>query len=96
MGDLKLKLRAIEEFDKFIVTPVLKALENRDDVNFAILPDHPVPIKLRQHTTTPVPVTAMGPGFEADSIETYSEKLAPAGSLGALSGTDLLRRLLEL
>lgn len=96
MGDLKLKLRAIEEFDKYIVSPVLKALEGRNDVNVAVLPDHPVPIKLRQHTTTPVPVAAMGPDFVPDEITSYSETLAPAGTLGALEGDGLIRRLLGI
>ena len=96
MGDLKLKLRAIEEFDKYIVSPVLKALEGRNDVNVAVLPDHPVPIKLRQHTTTPVPVAAMGPDFVPDEITSYSETLAPAGNLGALEGDGLIRRLLGI
>lgn len=96
MGDLKLKLRAIEEFDRFIVTPVLTALAGRGDVNFAVLPDHPVPIKLRKHTTTPVPVAAMGPGFAPDGITSFSERLAPSGSLGALDGDALVRRVLEL
>ena len=96
MGDLKLKLQAIEEFDKYIVSPVLKALENRDDVNVAVLPDHPVPIKLRQHTTTPVPVAAAGPDFAQDEITSYNEKLAPGGTLGNLDGDKLVRRLLGL
>ena len=96
MGNLKLKLQAIEEFDSRIVQPVLNALEGRNDVNFAVLPDHPVPLKLRIHTTTPVPVAAMGPGFKPDAITCYSETLAPTGSLGALDGEALVRRLLEL
>ena len=56
IGDLELKLRAIREFDARIVAPVRAALKGRNDVNFAVLPDHPVPIRLRKHTTTPVPV----------------------------------------
>ena len=96
MGDLKLKLRAIGEFDKNIVVPVLEALSGRDDVNFAVLPDHPVPIKLRMHTTVPVPLAAMGPGFKSDGICSFSETLAPGGSLGALDGDSLVRRVLEL
>ena len=96
MGDLKLKLRAIGEFDKNIVVPVLEALSGRDDVNFAVLPDHPVPIKLRMHTTVPVPLAAMGPGFKSDGIGSFSETLAPGGSLGALDGDSLVRRVLEL
>ena len=96
MGDLKLKLRAIAEFDRFIVSPVLAALADRKDINFAILPDHPVPIRLRKHTTTPVPVAAMGPGFARDGVTAFSERLAPSGALGHLDGDALVRRLLEL
>ncbi|MBR7103390.1 MAG: cofactor-independent phosphoglycerate mutase [Lentisphaeria bacterium] len=96
MGDLKLKLQAIEAFDQNIVTPVLEGLAGRDDVNFAVLPDHPVPIKLRQHTTTPVPLAAMGPGFVRDGITAFSEQLSPGGSLGALNGDQLVRKVLGL
>ena len=95
LGDLKLKLQAIEEFDSLVVAPVLAALEGRG-VRFAVLPDHPVPIKLRSHTTTPVPVAMMGPGIEPDAIEAFSEKLAPAGSLGYMTGDQLMKRLLGL
>ncbi|MCQ2380528.1 MAG: cofactor-independent phosphoglycerate mutase [Victivallaceae bacterium] len=95
LGDLKLKLRAIEEFDSRIVGPVMKALEGRD-VNFGILPDHPVPIKLRCHTTTPVPLAVCGPCVTPDAVGTFGERSALKGSLGHLGGTALVRRLLEL
>ena len=97
LGDLKLKLQAIEDFDAKIVVPVLEALKDREDVNFAVLPDHPVPIKLRQHTTTPVPLAICGPAVpEPDAVEIYSETAAPGGSLGALSKDMLVRKLLDL
>ena len=95
LGDLQLKLRAIEDFDAKIVSPVLAALRDRD-IRFAVLPDHPVPIKLRCHTTTPVPVAVMGPGIAADDIANFSEQLAPAGSLGAMRRDELMKFLLDL
>jgi len=94
-GDLKLKLRAIEDFDSKIVVPVLEALRGKD-VTFAVLPDHPVPIRLRKHTTTPVPVAICGPGIEPDEIQTYSEKLAPSGKLGFLKKDELMKKVLRL
>ncbi|MBO5762448.1 MAG: cofactor-independent phosphoglycerate mutase [Lentisphaeria bacterium] len=94
MGDLKLKLQAIEEFDRRIVCPIRAALQGRK-INFAILPDHPVPIRLRQHTTTPVPVAVCGPSFAADDVQYYSETLAPTGKLGFLKGDQLVKILLE-
>lgn len=95
MGDLNKKLQAITEFDANIVVPVLEALRGKD-INFAILPDHPVPVKLRQHTTTPVPLAICGSSFQPDSINCFSEQLAPGGSLGNLRKDELIRKLLEL
>ena len=95
IGDLKLKLRAIEEFDAKIVAPILHALEGRG-CNFAVLPDHPVPIKLRKHTTTPVPLAVCGPHFAPDQVKRFSETDAPTGSLGLLQKEELVRKLLEL
>mgnify|MGYP000858718493 CR=1 FL=1 len=94
MGDLKLKLQAIEDFDARVMTPVMEALKGRD-IRFAILPDHPVPIKLRKHTTTPVPVSVCGPGIKPDAVQSYSETLAPGGSLGFMRGTELVELLLK-
>ena len=55
------------------------------------------PIKLRQHTTTPVPLAICGPAVpEPDAVEIYSETAAPGGSLGALSKDMLVRKLLDL
>lgn len=95
LGDLKQKLFAIEEFDKRVVVPVLNALEGRG-IRFAILPDHPVPIKLRAHTTTPVPVAVMGPGIKPDSVESFSETLAVTGSLGYMTKDSLMKLMLGL
>jgi 2,3-bisphosphoglycerate-independent phosphoglycerate mutase len=94
-GDLQLKLRAIEEFDAKIVAPIMAALKDRD-YNFAVLPDHPVPIKLRKHTTTPVPLAICGPAVEPDNVMVYSETLAPTGSLGLLCKEELVRKVLEI
>ena len=96
IGDLKLKLRAIEDFDAKIVAPVLDALKGEAGINFAVLPDHPVPIKLRKHTTTPVPVAMCGAAFAPDGIARFSETDAPRGALGAMKGEDVVRKVLEL
>lgn len=98
LGDLKLKIRAIENFDAKIVMPILAALEEMPElkVNVAVLPDHPVPIKLRAHTTDPVPLAIMGPDFEADDVNVYSEKTAPNGKLGLLNKDQLVKKLLNI
>lgn len=94
-GDIKLKMQAISDFENRIVAPVMKALEGTG-VTFAILPDHPVPVKQRKHTRTPVPVAMCGPHIKPDSVMSYSERNAPEGSLGFMKGEDIIRKALNL
>lgn len=89
--DLQLKLKAIEDFDRRIVLPVMKACGR--GVRYVVLPDHPVPIRIGKHTRTPVPVAICGPGIAPDSVETFDELAAPCGALGALFGPELMQYL---
>ena len=95
LGDLKLKQQAISELENRIIAPVMKALEGRG-VTFAILPDHPVPLHLRKHTRTPVPVAICGEHIRPDAVTAYSETAAPHGSLGAMSGEEFMRKVMNL
>ncbi|MFA6568295.1 MAG: cofactor-independent phosphoglycerate mutase [Victivallales bacterium] len=95
MGDLKLKMQAIRDFDSKIVGPVMSALKGQN-ITFAVLPDHPVPIRLRKHTRTPVPFAICGNHIIPDSLKAYSETLAPKGSLGHFKGDGLMKLVLNL
>ena len=90
-GDLQLKIRTIEDVDHRLVQRVMDACGR--DVRYVVLPDHPVPVKMRRHTRVPVPVAVCGPGVEADDVETYDELAAPCGALGALFGPELMEYL---
>ncbi len=89
--NLALKLRSIEDFDRRIVRPVMKACG--PEIRYVVLPDHPVPVRVGKHTRTPVPVAMCGPGLVADRVETYDELAAPCGALGALFGPELMEYL---
>ncbi len=94
MGDLRLKMQAIADFDSKIVAPVLSALRGQD-INFAVMPDHPVPLELRKHTTEPVPVAVCGNAIQPDGLTAYSEELAISGRLGLMRGRQLMELLLQ-
>lgn len=94
-GNLAHKMQAISDFENKVVKPVMTALAGRD-VTFAILPDHPVPLRLRAHTRTPVPVAICGPHIVPDSVQSYSEKEAPKGSLGFMHGEEFVRKVLNI
>lgn len=57
-GDFKEKIRAIENFDKFVVGRILDGLKNSDIKEYKVLltADHVTPVYERTHTTGNVPV----------------------------------------
>jgi 2,3-bisphosphoglycerate-independent phosphoglycerate mutase len=55
MGDLRLKIDAIEAFDEKIVGAILKGMKEFKRYKILVLPDHPTPLSIRSHTADPVP-----------------------------------------
>jgi 2,3-bisphosphoglycerate-independent phosphoglycerate mutase len=55
MGDLRLKIEAIEAFDEKIVGAILKGMSDFEGYKILVLPDHPTPLSVRTHTADPVP-----------------------------------------
>ena len=54
-GNSRDKIRAIEDFDAFVVGTVLKGMKSFDEYRILLLPDHATPIEVRTHTDEPVP-----------------------------------------
>ena len=90
---LDMKLKAIEDFDSRLIGRVMAKLG--DAAAYCVLPDHPVPLRLGKHTRTPVPVAVYQPGNMPDAVESYGERAALNGSLGALKGGELMDILLK-
>lgn len=78
-GDLDLKIRAIEDFDRRAVGPVLAGLSAFPDYRVLLLPDHETPVQERGHRGNPVPyATASRRELEktAAGSRGFSEKAA--------------------
>lgn len=86
--ELDKKIHAIEDFDSRIVGRVLSAVG--DEVNVAVLPDHPVPVAVGKHTRTPVPVAVRIKGKKRDTVRVFDEIACRKGSLGLLKDGDLM------
>ncbi|MDG6250168.1 MAG: phosphoglycerate mutase, partial [Methanocalculus sp.] len=54
----------------------------------AVLPDHPTPLRVKTHTSDPVPFAVLGKG--QDECGSYSEREAEKGSYGLIRGPELL------
>ncbi len=87
MGSAVEKVRAIERLDE-VIGLILDSVEGV----IAVLPDHPTPVRLKTHTSEPVPFAVIGRG--KDDVRTYSEKEAQKGSFGLIEAEDFMPILL--
>ncbi len=88
--DIRAKITAIENFDRFIVKAAMEYAKSRDDIKMMLLPDHATPISVGTHTSDPIPFVIYGKGVEADSVMVYSEKAAAASRFTIQSGWQLM------
>ncbi len=98
MGETKLKIQAIEDFDQKIVGPMIKGMEKFKDFRVMVLPDHPTPLSIMTHASDPVPFVMYGEGkgaFKGTGVsKAYNEKAVKASTL-QIKGHDLLTQLIN-
>jgi 2,3-bisphosphoglycerate-independent phosphoglycerate mutase len=98
-GIIEKKLKAIEDFDNFIVGGTLESLEKLGEYTIMILPDHYNQVKLKKHTPEPVPFcsfsTGIKPGQGKYRTDYYSETLAQNSGLFFNSGSSLFSAFLN-
>ncbi len=97
MGDIKLKIKAIEDFDSKVVGPLVKKLQEKNyPFNLLVLPDHPTPIELKTHSADPVPFVFYNSEKPVvGSADKYSEKNGLASGLVVPEGKNLLEKLIN-
>ena len=55
-GSVERKIKSIQYLDKRIIAPVFEELsKSGEDFRMLVLPDHPTPIRVRTHTSDPIP-----------------------------------------
>ncbi len=54
-GDIKAKIKAIEDFDSKVVGTVSRGIKKFKEYSILLLPDHATPISVKSHTDDPVP-----------------------------------------
>lgn len=83
LGNAREKVLAIERVDEMIGT----ILQDFSGV-IAVLPDHPTPVRLKTHTSDPVPFAVLGK--DQDETRSFSEREGARGGFGSISATGLL------
>ena len=76
-GDVNNKLKAIEDFDAFVVGTIMNGMKQFGEHRILALPDHPTPIEIRTHSADPVPFVIFDSASEQGGVpRSYDEKIA--------------------
>ena len=97
-GNASAKVKALEEIDEKIVSPVIEYLEQQascgEPYRVLVCPDHPTFCSTRMHSRGLVPFIIAGSGVKGVSAQTYDEKAAAVGETLA-QGSTLMGALFE-
>lgn len=95
-GSVERKVQAIENIDTYIVGPLVKELqEKNEDFRLLILPDHPTPIHVRTHTGDAVPYLLYDSTKEQSHTWLYNEKEAKESGNYIDKGHEMIDVLFE-
>ncbi len=90
------KIQAIENIDKFIVTPLIEKMNaSGEDYRILVLPDHPTPIRVRTHTSGPIPYLLYDSTKELGNSSGYDECIAKESGIMKKNGYQLMDYLLS-
>lgn len=90
-GDTRAKIAALENFDKFIVGPVIEYLKNKKEpFRVLMLADHYTPVKVKTHTADPVFFAMYGEGISSNGIGAFTEREAAKSSIARSNAYDLM------
>lgn len=94
-GNLKAKIQALEDFDRFIVAAVKKYCDQNQNTRVLVVPDHSSSCKTKAHMKGMVPFVLYGKGVAAGGIEHYNEVQAQASDLRVEEGHKILDCLIK-
>lgn len=90
------KIQAIEYLDSRVVGPVKAAMDASGEAyRLLVLPDHPTPIRIRTHSSEPVPYILYDSGMQRRSGLRYTEKDAAATGNLEQDGYRLMEKFLQ-
>ena len=95
-AELDNKVLSIEKIDREILKPVYEYLCNcGEDFKIMVLPDHPTPIRLRTHTSPPVPFFIYSSKANQNGVVCFSEETAEAKENYVPFGHELMQLLVK-
>lgn len=94
-AEVENKVKAIELIDGKILAPVYEYLKSTGEAfKILVLPDHPTPLRIRTHSSDPVPFFIYDSTAEVEGVSTFTEFTAAETGLYVPNGYTLLDRVI--
>ena len=95
-GSWERKVQSIEYLDQRLIRNLKDALDaSGESYRMLVLPDHPTPVRVRTHTSDPIPFLLYDSTKEHKGPGVYSEKSAKESGFVVERGYELIDRLFE-
>jgi 2,3-bisphosphoglycerate-independent phosphoglycerate mutase len=95
LGSIDDKILTIEDIDREVIAPLMKAVDQRKDVTLLLVENHMTSVNLMRYAKDPVPFVVYPSAQGADRAEQFNEELVSGGSDHFKSGTDLMEAFLQ-
>lgn len=96
-GSIERKIKAIENLDGRVIRLVKEGLDaSGEDYRMLVLPDHPTPIRVRTHTSAPVPYLLYDSRKKQQNTWKYNEREAGESGNYIAQGHKIMDYLFEV
>ncbi|HUV41480.1 MAG TPA: cofactor-independent phosphoglycerate mutase [Sedimentisphaerales bacterium] len=93
--NIRMKKKAVEQIDKYVVGPIYEALQDYESWRILVLPDHPTFISTGAHSAEPVPFAMAGTDITGILNTPFSESNAAESGLRIEKGFELMEYFLK-
>lgn len=94
-GSVERKVQSIEYLDQRVVRPIVERMnQSGEEYRLLVLPDHPTPIRVRTHTSDPVPYLFYDSTCHKEHAWHYNEREAKESGHYLAEGPAMMRYLL--
>ena len=94
-GNAAAKVTALEKIDRYVVGPLLEAVQSYGDWRMLVAADHPTPIVTQAHSSVPPLFAYAGTGVASNGGTAFDDPAAVATGLLIDPGHTLMQRLLR-
>ena len=95
-GSMKDKVQAVEYLDSRVIAPIKAAMDQSGEpYRMLVLPDHPTPIRIRTHTSQPVPYVIVDSRYPRRKVGRYNEAEAAATEMLIEHGYQLMEQFVQ-